>query len=141
MKVFHLNILGTDEDVTEYNRTGGDTPRFRMHRDITMGHSDRAVQAAECAFSEGEYQLVLEMPDGNCDSALEIAWELTQNLTEGGWVRKLFHGSLDCTIHGLKLPRNNQHRSSMVGDIVARDGQLYLVAGVGFTPLTKALSA
>jgi hypothetical protein len=136
MKVYHLNILGTDEDVREYNRTGGDTPRFRMHRAIVTGHgSVRQCQAAACGYSEGEYQLVVEMPDGNCcEGALEVAWELTNNTNDRGWVRTMFTKPLDCTIHN--APRN-EHRSSAVGDIVEREGSYFLVCGIGFQPLLQ----
>lgn len=137
MKVYHLNILSDVETVNEYNRTGGDTPRFRMHRDIVIG-GEHAPRAAACAYSEGEYQLVLEMPDGNCESALEVAWELTNNLTDRGWVRQLMTGDLDCTFHNLGATQD--HRSSQVGDIVERQGKFFMVAGAGFTELPQLSS-
>lgn len=116
MKVYHLAIIETAEDVNEYNRTGGETPRFQMHRDISFGSiggADRWMPAVKAAWIEGAYKQVCELRN---DLSLDDAFHVTQNI-EKSW------------------DPAGIHRSTSVGDVIEKDGELFAVASFGFEKL------
>lgn len=118
MKVFHLNILATKADVDELNRVGWDGhPRFTMHADITSGD----LKAATAGFSEGAYKHVATMGD---ELNLEDAFRLTNHI-ETEWQQ-----NPEVTPAG-----DDGQRSTSVGDLIEKDGDVYMVAGFGFEKL------
>ncbi len=112
MKVHHLNILATEADFNEVNRVGWNGhPRFKMHAALTMGFGDKVATKAVIAWAAGHYKEVCEMSD---DRDLNAAFYFTQNLEQ---------------------PWNGVNRSTSVGDIIEKDGELFLVKGIGFESL------
>ena len=117
MKVYHLNILDTKEARDELNGPNGgwsSQPRFTRYADITC-HADLAQAAL--SWLVGEYSYVAQVQNGD----LNRAFSLTQNIDKP-WQRN----------EGVEALRDSM-RSTSVGDIVEDvDGQLYMVARVGF---------
>ena len=119
MKVFHLNILDDEQARKELNdpKTGGwsSQPRFTRYADITMSADH---QQAIYAWEHGEYTFVADV-----EGVLEQAFSLTQNHTH------------DWQLNDLVTATPGPKRSTSVGDIVVKDGQVYIVASFGFEPL------
>lgn len=138
MKVHHLNILATEEDIKQMNRVGRDgEPRFTMHTDITFGGD---VKAALAGWVEGAYRWVATI---NHTDSLDDAFRLTNHINEA-W-------NTDPERTGMIMlsdPKAHDEgrlgvRSTSVGDIIETDdGELFLVAGFGFEklPLKTAIA-
>lgn len=123
MKVFHLNILATKEDVKELNRVGWDGhPRFAMHADITGGD----LKAAAAGFSEGAYKLVAKLSD---DRSMDEAFRLTNHISEDWTTDPERSGMMVYTSEDLG------NRSTSVGDVIEKDGKRFMVASFGFEEL------
>ena len=134
MKLYHENIM-TRDFIRRVNnsRDRASDVRVTMHRDIADGNA----KAAACAYSEGEYKEVANLPDGNCLKSLEAAWVMTQNLTDGGWVWEIAQAKILRRIPEYVYTSviGGSARSTSVCDIIERQGIFYLVARTGFTEL------
>lgn len=120
MKVYHLNILATEEDCKELNRVGWDGhPRFTLHADATSGNQ----KAAMAAYTEGFYKHVATL-DGTLDDAFRLTNHITESWTSNEGVDVMPGG----------------HRSTSVGDIIEQEGAFFFVDRFGFEKL-EALSA
>lgn len=119
MKVFHLNILDTKEARDRLNHpvTGGwsSAPEFERYADLTFG--DKAQ--AGVAWRKGEYTYVADVEGDD----LEEAFSKTQHLATEWQANE-----------GVTATEGSK-RSTSVGDIVVKDGQLYFVASFGFEQL------
>lgn len=115
IRVYHLNRPADGEDMNAFY-------------DIVMSldKTKLTVNAAQ-AFTLGSYTKVAEVETDD----LEVAWELTNNLASS-WSRDP-HASVTVTT---PLPvvdgKTWGLRSSMVGDVMIKDGIGYVAASFGF---------
>jgi hypothetical protein len=121
LKVYHLNILDTDEARKELNdrATGGwsSQPRFTRYADISCNGD---LTQASLAWLVGEYTYVAHVDDW----ALDDAFRLTNHI-ESSWTDNEKVTEMDVA---------NSKRSTSVGDIVqtVNNGKLFMVAQFGF---------
>ena len=106
-----ITVYHADDSITR------DSSFFRENGNIYNSAS------ALLNFAEGNYTKVAEVDIDD----LDIAWELTNSI-ESPWYELM-------RMTGAGNVFDGPHRSSMVGDIFQIDGDLYIVAPVGFVEL------
>lgn len=121
MKVYHVNILDSDEARKELNdpKTGGwsSQPRFTRYADIT---SNADLTQASLSWLVGEYTYVAHVDDWALDDAFRLTNHIESSWTDNDKVTEM-HVELS-------------KRSTSVGDIIqtVNNGKLFMVAKFGF---------
>ena len=90
------------------------------------------IEVIHSAFEEeAEHVANVAAPHDDVDEALEHAFRYTNNV-DGSWALKIGEDASD-TVEVVKPIQNGRgHRSTSVGDYMRVDGQLYIVASMGF---------
>ena len=95
------------------------------------------IEVIHSAFeNEAEHVANVAAPLTDVLEALEYAFRYTNNV-EGSWSMKVGGDSNDDVEVVKPLYKGRGHRSTSVGDHMRVDGQLYIVAGMGFKPVTE----
>ena len=90
------------------------------------------IEVIHSAFEEeAEHVANVAAPHTDVDEALEYAFRYTNNV-DGSWSMKIGADANDDVTLIKPLYRGRGHRSTSVGDHMRVDGQLYIVAGMGF---------
>ena len=120
-KVYHLNILDSDEARDELNdrETGGwsSQPRFTRYADITTNGD---LTQASLAWLVGEYTCVAHVDDWALDDAFRLTNHIESSWTDNDKV--------------IEINAGLSKRSTSVGDIIqsVNNGKLFMVASFGF---------
>jgi|TARA_R110002074_G_scaffold135492_2_gene280108 hypothetical protein len=106
---------------------------------ITVRKKERNMQieVIHSAFEdEAEHVANVAAPQADVMEALEYAFRYTNNV-EGSWSMKVGGDSNDDVEVVKPLYKGRGHRSTSVGDHMRVGDQLYIVAGMGFKPVTE----
>jgi|TARA_B100001063_G_scaffold152242_1_gene142050 hypothetical protein len=95
------------------------------------------IEVIHSAFEEeAEHVANVAAPQADVMEALEYAFRYTNNV-EGSWSMKV-GGDANDDVDVIKpLYKDMGHRSTSVGDHMRVDGQLYIVANMGFKPVEE----
>jgi len=84
--------------------------------------------------SAPEHIATVEAPYETHEQACEYAFRWTQNI-EDSWSKKMPHDGNDAVTVEVPVLLGRGHRSTMAGDCFEVEGQRYMCAPIGFTPM------